>query len=136
LAGRETTLLLVKNPTGANEVIRTLAMEGDDLDLLIALNDGIADGRDVSWIWDADFEQISGSVRRVTCCGTRSGEMALRLRYAGFDRDSITVAGDPLEAVDSAARDGNGRLWVLPTYTALLDLRSRLEDRGDVGAIE
>ncbi|MEI6447709.1 MAG: MurT ligase domain-containing protein [Actinomycetes bacterium] len=135
LAGRETTLLLVKNPTGANEVIRTLALEGDELDLVIALNDGIADGRDVSWVWDADFEALSGSVRRVTCCGTRSGEMALRLRYAGFEPDSIRVAGDPLEAVDSAARDGNGRLWVLPTYTALLDLRSRLEDRGDVGAI-
>lgn len=135
LAGREATLLLVKNPTGANEVIRTLALEGNDLDVVIALNDGIADGRDVSWIWDADFEQLAGSVSRVTCCGTRAGEMALRLRYAGVDPGLLTVSGDPLDAVDAAAREGSGRLWVLPTYTALLDLRSRLEDRGDVGAI-
>ena len=72
LAGRELRILLVKNPAGANEVLRTLALEPGEHDLLGVLNDNIADGRDVSWIWDADFELLAGRVRRVTCSGTRA----------------------------------------------------------------
>src|SRR5207248_4608490 len=85
VGGREVAILLVKNPAGANEVLRTLTLEDGRLDLWIALNDGIADGRDVSWIWDADFELLRGRVRRVTCAGTRAEEMALRLKYAGVE---------------------------------------------------
>ncbi|HEX2231823.1 MAG TPA: MurT ligase domain-containing protein, partial [Thermoleophilaceae bacterium] len=80
--GRSLSILLVKNPAGANEVLRTLTLEEGRLDLWLALNDRIADGRDVSWIWDADFELLAGRVRRVTCSGTRAEEMALRLKYA------------------------------------------------------
>ena len=90
------SILLIKNPAGANEVLRTLTLEDGELDLWIALNDNIADGRDVSWIWDADFEVLAGRVRRVTCSGTRAEEMALRLKYAGVDdrasRSSATSA--------------------------------------------
>ena len=86
--GREVSILLVKNPAGANEVLRTLTLEDGALDLWLALNDGIADGRDVSWIWDADFEVLAGRVRRATCSGTRAEEMALRLKYAGVGRAS------------------------------------------------
>ena len=84
-AAASVSILLIKNPAGANEVLRTLTLEDGQLDLWIALNDGIADGRDVSWIWDADFELLAGRVRRVTCSGTRAEEMALRLKYAGID---------------------------------------------------
>src|SRR5205085_5726724 len=70
--GRPVSILLVKNPAGANEVLRTLALEGGELDLFGALNDRIADGRDISWVWDADFETLAGRVRRVTCSGTRA----------------------------------------------------------------
>ena len=59
LGGRPTSILLVKNPAGANEVLRTLALEGEQLDVLGILNDGIADGRDVSWVWDADWELLA-----------------------------------------------------------------------------
>jgi lipid II isoglutaminyl synthase (glutamine-hydrolysing) len=84
--GKALSILLVKNPAGANEVLRTLRLEGDGggLDLWIALNDRIADGRDVSWVWDADFELLAGRVRSVVCAGTRAAEMALRLKYAGL----------------------------------------------------
>ena len=97
--GRQLSILLIKNPAGANEVLRTLTLEDGDLDLWIALNDNIADGRDISWIWDADFEVLAGRVRRVTCSGTRAEEMALRLKYAGIDaqldveRDLARLAG-------------------------------------------
>jgi UDP-N-acetylmuramyl tripeptide synthase len=128
--GRPTSILLVKNPAGANEVLRTLALEGEQLDLLGVLNDRIADGRDVSWVWDADWELLVGSVRRFTASGSRAAELALRMKYAGVDPERLTVI-EPLEAgLDAALADGEGPLYALPTYTALLELRELLSRRG------
>jgi UDP-N-acetylmuramyl tripeptide synthase len=131
VGGRPVSILLVKNPAGANEVLRTLTLEDGELDLWIALNDNIADGRDVSWIWDADFELLRGRVRRVTCSGTRAEEMAVRLKYAGIDAVPA-VDGDLGASLDAAVAAGNGGapLYALPTYTALLELRDLLARRG------
>ena len=127
----ELSILLIKNPAGANEVIRTLALEPGGLNLWIALNDRIADGRDVSWIWDADFEMLAGRVDSVVCAGTRADEMALRLKYAGFDTTKITTIED-LDPSLTAALDGTPeKVFAMPTYTALLELRNLLSDRGD-----
>ena len=131
--GTPVSILLIKNPAGANEVLRTLRLEsreGGEIDLWIALNDRIADGRDVSWVWDADFELLSGSVRRVVCAGTRAPEMALRLKYAGWDEGRIEVVPEIGASLDAAVRGAEGRLFALPTYTALLELRKLLADRG------
>jgi UDP-N-acetylmuramyl tripeptide synthase len=130
VSGRPVSILLVKNPAGANEVMRTLTLEGERLDVYAALNDGIADGRDVSWIWDADFELLAGHVERVTCSGTRAPELALRLKYAGVDEGRIAVERELAAGLDHALHGGDGPLYVLPTYTALLDLRDLLSDRG------
>jgi UDP-N-acetylmuramyl tripeptide synthase len=131
--GRDVAILLVKNPAGANEVLRTLTLEDGALDLWIALNDGIADGRDISWIWDADFELLAGRAGHVTCSGTRAEEMALRLKYAGFE-GPIAVERELGPSLDSAVASANGgRLFALPTYTALLELRDLLADRGLAG---
>ena len=127
---RPVSILLVKNPAGANEVLRTLRLEGNQLDLWLALNDRIADGRDVSWIWDADFELLSESVRRVVCSGTRAPEMAVRLKYAGWPADRIVVRRRDRGVLDDALAEGSGPLYALPTYTALLELRKLLADRG------
>jgi lipid II isoglutaminyl synthase (glutamine-hydrolysing) len=128
--GRQLSILLIKNPAGANEVLRTLTLEGGKLDLWMALNDNIADGRDVSWIWDADFEVLAGRVRRVTCSGTRAEEMALRLKYAGIDAE-LDVERDLGDSLDAAIKNAaNEHVYALPTYTALLDLRDLLADRG------
>jgi len=132
LAGRPASILLVKNPAGANEVLRTLALEGGELDLLGILNDRTADGRDVSWVWDADWELLAGSVRRMTCAGTRAAELALRMKYAGADPARLHVVPDLEAALDDAVAGGTGPLYVLPTYTALLELRDLLARRGDV----
>jgi UDP-N-acetylmuramyl tripeptide synthase len=127
----ELQLLLVKNPAGANEILRTLALEAGELDLLGVLNDRIADGRDVSWIWDADFELLGGKVRRITCSGRRAAELALRMKYAGVPSGQIAVVEDLAAGLDSALESANGhRLYVLPTYTALLELRQELAARG------
>jgi UDP-N-acetylmuramyl tripeptide synthase len=130
--GTAVSILLIKNPAGANEVLRTLLLEagGDGIDLWIGLNDRIADGRDVSWIWDADFELLSTSVRRVVCAGTRAPEMALRLKYAGWPMEAIEVVPEIEGSLDSAAAGAEGRLFALPTYTALLELRKLLSGRG------
>jgi UDP-N-acetylmuramyl tripeptide synthase len=130
VGGRQLSILLIKNPAGANEVLRTLTLEDGRLDLWIALNDRIADGRDVSWIWDADFEVLDGRVRRVTCSGTRAEEMALRLKYAGIDAE-LDVERDLGDSLDSAVANAAAeRVYALPTYTALLELRDLLADRG------
>ena len=116
IAGKRASILLIKNPAGANEVLRTLRLEADGgLDLWIGLNDRIADGRDVSWIWDADFELLAGSVRRVTCAGTRAPEMALRLKYAGWPQDSIVVEPEIERSLD-AARGRRPRAALRPPH--------------------
>jgi UDP-N-acetylmuramyl tripeptide synthase len=132
VAARPVSILLVKNPAGANEVLRTLRLEAGDgaLDLWIALNDRTADGRDVSWIWDADFELLEGAVRRVTCAGTRAPEMALRLKYAGWPRGAIAVEPGIEASLDAAVAAAPQRLFALPTYTALLELHKLLSSRG------
>lgn len=126
------SILLIKNPAGANEVLRTLMLEAGEekLDLWLGLNDRIADGRDVSWIWDADFELLAGGIRRVVCAGTRAPEMALRLKYAGWPEGSIEVVPEIESSLDRALSEAPKRLFALPTYTALLELRKLLADRG------
>jgi lipid II isoglutaminyl synthase (glutamine-hydrolysing) len=137
VGGRELCILLVKNPTGANEVLRTLALEPGEHDLLGVLNDQTADGHDVSWIWDADFEPLAPRIRRATCSGTRAAELALRLKYAGVPADRITLEPRLADALhlaldDAEAGDGAGgrTLYALPTYTAMLELRALLVRRG------
>jgi UDP-N-acetylmuramyl tripeptide synthase len=132
--GRELSILLVKNPAGANEVVRTLALEPGEHDLLGVLNDRIADGRDVSWVWDADFELLAPHVRRAVCAGTRAPELALRLKYAGVPEERLHVEPDLDRALDAAVAGGEGRLFAIPTYTAMLELRERLVARGVAGS--
>ncbi len=119
------TILLVKNPAGANEVIRTLALEPGEHEVLFALNDRTADGRDVSWVWDADFEVLAPHLRRAVCSGTRAAEMAVRLKYAGVPTDRLTVAGDLRAALATVGRPA----FALPTYTAMLELRELVQGR-------
>jgi UDP-N-acetylmuramyl tripeptide synthase len=134
IGGRELRILLVKNPAGANEVLRTLALEPGEHDLLGVLNDNVADGRDVSWIWDADFELLAGRLRRATCSGTRAAELALRLKYAGVPDERIIVCESLPAALDGAlAARGESPpapVYALPTYTAMLALRQLLVARG------
>jgi UDP-N-acetylmuramyl tripeptide synthase len=127
----ELSILLVKNPAGANEILRTLTLEESELDVLAILNDRIADGRDISWVWDADFELLAGRVRHVTCAGTRAAELALRLKYAGVPIERLHVVPSLPAALDEVlAGAPGGHVFALPTYTALLELRDELAARG------
>jgi UDP-N-acetylmuramyl tripeptide synthase len=129
----ELSILLVKNPAGANEVLRTLRLEPGPLTMWLALNDRIADGRDVSWIWDADFELLADRVGSFVCAGTRAPEMALRLKYAGWPEDRLTVVRDIERSLEVALEGGPEKVFALPTYTALLELRELLADQSNAG---
>ncbi|OLB44577.1 MAG: hypothetical protein AUH05_04630 [Ktedonobacter sp. 13_2_20CM_53_11] len=100
IEGRTLRLLLAKNPTGFNEVLRTLFNEGTHRHVLFVLNDNIADGRDISWIWDVDFEQAVNHTSTLVVAGSRALDLALRLKYAGVAQDKmITVTTAPLRAM-------------------------------------
>ncbi len=132
LAGHDLMVLLAKNPAGVNENLRTLALHPDPLHLLVLLNDRTADGRDVSWIWDVDYEEIFDRVGSLTIGGDRGHDMALRFRYGGLPVDRLTVhstVGDAVDAMLAALPDG-APVFALPTYTAMLELRSELVRRG------
>jgi UDP-N-acetylmuramyl tripeptide synthase len=131
LDGHPVSLLLVKNPAGANEVVRTLSLEDGELELFGVLNDRIADGRDVSWIWDIDWELIVPKVRHVTCAGTRAADLAVRLKHAGVTADRLHLAADVKAGLDGAVARANSHLYVLPTYTAMLELQDVLASRGE-----
>jgi len=127
-------VLLVKNPAGANEAVRTLVAGGAPTLAVLALNDGIADGRDVSWIWDVDIEPLLEGLERVVATGSRAAEMALRCKYGGFPADAIEIVPELGRALDRGLEltPAGGELVVLPTYTAMLALREIVAERGFV----
>jgi lipid II isoglutaminyl synthase (glutamine-hydrolysing) len=129
---RSLLVLLIKNPAGANEVVRTLVAGGAPRLLLVALNDGIADGRDVSWIWDVDFEPLLGGLERLIATGERAAELALRFKYAGLSTAAIEVVPSLEAALDRGLEltPPGDELPALPTYTAMLALRELVERRG------
>jgi len=132
IEGRPAVLLLAKNPTGFNEVLRTAIQFGKASSFLIALNDRIADGQDVSWIWDVDFEQLTEVARHIVVSGDRALDLRVRLKYAQIPADRIEVVTDWRDALQRAARatpEGE-MLFILPTYTAMLELRAVLTRDG------
>jgi UDP-N-acetylmuramyl tripeptide synthase len=125
-------LLLIKNPAGANEAVRTLVDGGAPRVAVIALNDAIADGRDVSWIWDVDFEPLLDGLEHVVATGERAAELALRFTYGGLDEAAIEVEPSLGRALDRGLEltPEGGELVVLPTYTAMLGLQRIVAERG------
>ncbi|MFQ5472738.1 MAG: MurT ligase domain-containing protein, partial [Dehalococcoidia bacterium] len=127
IGGRDVEMILAKNPAGLNEVLRTITSNGRSRNIIFFLNDDIADGRDISWIWDVDFEMLSGSLKNVTVSGVRAWDLALRLKYAGFDTfDRVELDTErALRKALTEAPEGEP-LIVVPTYTAMLDVRETL----------
>ena len=140
IAGREVVLALAKNPTGLNEVLRTVKESRPPLHLLVMLNDLTADGRDVSWIWDADVEMLAGRIASVVFSGIRAFDFALRFKYGevigGSHQPPYEIIPDPERAFRAALTltPPSERLFIVPTYTALLDIRNTLTRLGYVKA--
>jgi UDP-N-acetylmuramyl tripeptide synthase len=131
--GRTIHVILVKNPTGFNQVLRYLLTDPDPLRAAFAINDNFADGTDISWLWDVDFETIAreGAGDRFFASGKRAEDMAVRLKYAGVPSSAIALEKDYGALLDAglAATPPGGRFYLLPTYTSMLDLRKVLVRR-------
>jgi UDP-N-acetylmuramyl tripeptide synthase len=131
---RQLFLALVKNPVGFTEVLRTILAAPGRRTLLIAINDLFADGTDVSWLWDVEFERLTERVNVAICAGLRAEDMAVRLKYAGVDPARLRVEPDLRRALELALRSAEPgeTVYVLPTYTAMLSMRETLQRTGYV----
>lgn len=127
----EALIQLIKNPAGASQAVQAAAADPSGK-YLIAINDNYADGRDVSWLWDADFEQLAANEGPFVVSGLRCYDMALRLKYAGVPQEAISVEPSIDRAIDLALAkcEGDELLWILPTYTCLLELQKIMKARG------
>jgi lipid II isoglutaminyl synthase (glutamine-hydrolysing) len=134
IGDRRLLMLLIKNPAGANEAVRTLLQGTPPRVLVVALNDAIADGQDVSWIWDVDFEPLVPGLECLVATGTRAAELSLRFKYGGLDERKLEVEPELERALDRGFEltPSGGELVLLPTYTAMLALRKVVAERGHV----
>lgn len=123
-----TRMMLVKNPAGCSQVIDFLRDISDRFILVVCLNDRGADGTDISWIWDADFEglaEMAGRIEQVVVSGDRASDMRVRIKYAGVEDRHIRVERDYDRLVDWLAEQEKP-IYIMPTYTAMLDLRQKV----------
>lgn len=123
LKGHQALVQLIKNPTGASEVLKTVDLNSN---ILIMINDNYADGRDVSWLWDADFEYLKDAKNPITVSGYRANDMAIRLKYAGVDPSKIVIIPKISESIEHLVNslDLTEKITILPTYTALLKMQT------------
>jgi UDP-N-acetylmuramyl tripeptide synthase len=138
---RQVMLVLIKNPTGANQALAAVLADDKPKQILFALNDNFADGTDISWIWDIDFESFDLSTHTFVTSGIRAYDMALRLKYAGVSAEKIKIIEDSVSAAkDLAALENTGeRAYIFPTYTALMEVRnayaSKEDDLAELGKV-
>ena len=126
--GVKTIINLAKNPTGSNVSLRILNEDEEEKELLFVLNDNIADGFDVSWIWDINFNNLN-NVSRIITSGTRAYDIAIRIKTSGFDSSKIEPYLDLSEAVKSLYKT-NVKKYVIANYTALQPTRKELCQKG------
>jgi len=131
---KEIYLLLIKNPIGFSQVLETLSTDSNAKNFVFCLNDNFADGTDISWIWDADIEVLSKNFKQIICSGTRAEDMALRLKYADLDLSKIKITHNLIDALNEATENLNSKeiLYIMPTYTAMLEIRNYLTAQGSV----
>lgn len=133
---RSIIMALIKNPVGANEVLRTLLANEESIELIIAINDKIADGTDISWLWDVDFEQLASAenrISKITVSGSRAWDMAVRLKYAALNPSLIQVEKNTARAIKQTLKQDTVRaskLIILPSYTAMLEIRQAMNQIG------
>jgi len=134
IAGKTVVFNLSKNPAGFNQAIRTLLQDGSKKSVVVAINDNAQDGKDISWIWDVDFEELKGNVYEIATSGIRHHDVYLRMKYEDFDLSHITDYGDIESAIKMMLKSDCETLYVLVNYTALFSTQNilkRLETRNN-----
>jgi UDP-N-acetylmuramyl tripeptide synthase len=129
--GKPLLIQLIKNPAGASQAVSAVVAD-PHARVLIAINDNLADGRDISWLWDADFEQLAGHTKQLIVSGQRAEDMAVRMKYAGIQSDLVLTVAKLERALEQALNmvQPGETLWLLPTYTCLLELQKILRAKG------
>ena len=131
IGDKDVKIILVKNPAGYNQALNTISLDKSDIDLAFLLNDNYADGRDISWLWDVDFEQLSSlSVGDVLVGGIRKYDMAIRLKIAGLNPDTFVMNDDFETLVSNIKGSKNSKVYILATYTAMTSFRKHLHNEG------
>ncbi|AWI03170.1 Mur ligase family protein [Clostridium drakei] len=129
--GKDIKIILVKNPAGYNEAINTISLDKRKFSLAVLLNDNYADGRDVSWIWDVNFEMLSTlDIDKTIVSGIRLYDMAIRLKVAGIPQDKFAICENYENILEEIRKCDNDTLYILATYTAMINFRKFLNNKG------
>jgi len=136
IEGIEVKIILVKNPAGYDEAVNTINLDKSKINLSLLLNDNYADGKDISWIWDVNFERLTSlNINKIMISGIRMYDMAIRLKVAGFSSDSFLLCSDE-EALLNEIKTCNGEtVYILATYTAMINLRKFLHTKGYINKL-
>ena len=131
IENKKAKIILVKNPAGYNQAIDTLCLNNEEFSTLFMLNDNYADGLDISWIWDVEFERLNYlPIKKVFISGTRLYDMAVRLKTAGLDQNTFIVEKDHDELTNKIINNSSENLYILATYTAMINYRKHLYSKG------
>ncbi|MBU5226124.1 Mur ligase family protein [Clostridium senegalense] len=134
--GKEVKIILVKNPAGYDQAVNTIMLDKKKINLALLLNDKYADGRDVSWIWDVNFEKLNElAINNILISGTRLYDMAVRLKIAGFDTNKFTLCDDGDTLIEHIKSSDTETTYILATYTAMLNIRKTLHSKGYIDKI-
>ena len=128
---KQVKIILVKNPAGYNQAIDTLCLNKEDFSTLFMLNDNYADGTDVSWIWDVDFERLKElPIKDVFVSGIRLYDMAVRLKVAGLNSEKFILEENYEALTEKIKNSSTNRIYILATYTAMINYRKYLHSKG------
>lgn len=131
IEGKNAKVILVKNPAGYDEAVNTVLLDKNKINLCFMLNDNYADGRDVSWIWDVNFEKLPNlDVDKILITGTRKYDMAIRLKIAGFDESKFIICNDYENIIETIKSIPTDTTYILATYTAMTNFRKLLNTKG------
>lgn len=129
--GKDVKIILVKNPAGYNQALDTLCLDSNPFCAAFLLNDRYADGRDVSWLWDVNFEQLTNmDIREVLVSGVRRYDMAVRLKIAGLEPNKFKISDDFQSLTKTIQNSSENKIYILATYTAMIDFRKYLHSKG------
>lgn len=128
---KEVKIILVKNPAGYNQALDTLCLSKEPFSAAFILNDNYADGRDVSWIWDVNFEHLNNvDLNEIYVSGLRSYDMAVRLKTAGLDSSKFSITEEYDALTERIKESNNKKVYILATYTAMINYRKHLHSKG------
>ena len=130
LSGKDVYLLLAKNPAGFNQSVETTVEDPAEKDVIIAVNDGLGDGKDISWLWDVDFEDILvPETKSISLSGVRYADVGLRFKYAGVKESDIVLSPNIKERIKELIKAGSGKsIYLLVNYTALFPTQAVLKE--------